>query len=421
MPLTALVWNIEQFGTNFRPYTSPPLMEALRLQMIAAVVNAAKADVLVIQELRQEGVPLLGRLISLLNGAPGVSNWHYDWLPGSLVTAVSNPNSFSQLGFTPIGNKEGYAVVWRQGALAPFAGSTLSAGVDTADPNALSAKASRDRFLGMVFSGRPLLFSDQQVDITFQTNGSAPLGFPQPVCPERTLVTTQGGTPPPSNAEITQQILVRRPCCVQLQVTSSRQVPLVVLRAAEGQQDSRSPIYATLIGFAADQLQGSDRVYAGNFNIVGDTQQKTLGTYSPKIGYAASTFSNQVPAKSVVQYLKSGGGFLTGDDVRVIAADYAFAGVQTGAAPALTIRNVVDLDIAADNGAIHDVLTDASETFSVTILPDLARVAGQQPANVVNAFFNGQPLPYGADKSTAGAIIHRNFISEHLPVAITYG
>jgi hypothetical protein len=177
-------------------------------------------------------------------------------------------------------------------------------------------------------------------------------------------------------------------------------------------------MYATLIGFAAQQLQGTERIYAGNFNVLGDTQQQTLGTYQAKLGYAG-TYTNGKPAKSVVQYAKDGGGFLTGDDVFVSAADYGFACAPSGA-PTLAIRNVLDLDIVASNGSIRDALSDASETVEVTIMPQLAAIAGKPAANVVEYFLNGQPLPPGSDNRTAAAIIHRNFISEHLPVAISF-
>src|ERR1700730_14307328 len=143
MPFTALVWNIEQLGTKFGPFADPLAMEDMRCQLIASVVGAAQADVLVIQELRQEGAPILKQLVTQLNALPGGRTWHYDWLPGSQTVAVNAPTLFSQLGFTQAGSQEGYAAVWRDGALAPYASSTLSAGLDTPDPSASSAKASR--------------------------------------------------------------------------------------------------------------------------------------------------------------------------------------------------------------------------------------------------------------------------------------
>jgi hypothetical protein len=424
MPFTALVWNIEQFGTNFRQFADPLAMEDMRCQLIASVVGAAQADVLVIQELRQDGVPVLKQLVTQLNALPGGRTWHYDWLPGSQTVAVNAPTLFSQLGFTQAGSKEGYAAVWRDGALAPYASSTLSAGIDTPDPSASGAKASRGRYLDMVFSGKPLLFKDQNVDITFDPNGSlAPLGFPQPVCPERTFATTPSQSAAAANAVITQQLDVRRPCCVQLNVTPSRTVALVVLHAPAGQSNSRSPIYATLIGFAAQQLQGinsvADTVYAGNFNVVGQLPQQTLKTYPAKLGYVANTYSKDVPAPSVVGFLKSGGGFLTGDTVFGDAQDYGFAAAPQ-AAPTLSVRNVLDLDITADDGAIRETLTDVGDTMNATIMPGLIRVAGQDVADVFDDWINGQPLPSGADERTAAAIIQRIFISKHLPVAISY-
>jgi hypothetical protein len=420
MPFTAMVWDIDQLGTRFGSFANPVLMEDLRCQLIAAVAAAAQADVLVIQGLKRQGVAFLGLLASQLNGHPANAVWHYDWLPGSQITAVNSPTLFEQLGFTQAGNNEGYATLWRDGALAPYANSTLSSGIDTPDPNAINAKASRGRYLGMVFAGRPLRFNDQSTDITFDPNGTfAPLGFPPAVCPERTIVSEAGGTSDP-NGDIHQQLNVRRPCCVQLNVTASRTVPLVVFQAPAGQDNSRGSFYATLIGFASQQLQAADCVYAGDFNVVGTRPQQTLATYPAKLGYVANTYSNNQPAPSTVQYLNASGGFLTGDAVLGNAQDYALARAPKATAPTLSIRNVLDLDIIAAGGSVRDALTDAAETVEGTIMPDLVRVEGQKVAAVVEYFLNGQKLPYGADARTAAAIIHSVFISPHLPVTISF-
>ena len=106
MPFTALAWNIEEFGDKFSRFGSPIIMEDVRCQLVAAVVKASQADVLVIQELRKAGVPLLKQLALELKLQTD-KTWHYDWLPGSQTTSTYPVTLFSQLGFTQIGNSEG--------------------------------------------------------------------------------------------------------------------------------------------------------------------------------------------------------------------------------------------------------------------------------------------------------------------------
>ena len=422
MPFTALVWNVERLGTKFSRSNAALLMEDVRSQLVASVAAAAQADVLVLQELRQQGVPLLKQLLRELNvRASGRGAWHYDWLPGSQTTAVGTPTLFDQLGFTQTGNNEGYAAVWREGALVPFAGSTLSAGIDTPDPSAPKAVAGRDRYLGMVFSGQPLQFKSGQIaDITFDQGAPGPLGFPPAVVSTRTVVDTPvSGTQDP-NAGLQQQLDVRRPCCVQLKAGANGQLPLVVLHAPQGPSDSRSPEYATLIALASQQLQGTEAILAGNLNVAGAQAPLTLLNYttSQSLGYGANTYSGKVPAGSLVQYRQSSGSFQTGPAVVGPGLDYAFA-KSSGTAPALSIRKVLELDIIATNGGIRAALTDIGDA-RVVINGAVAQLAGQQVADILDAFINGQPLPYGADNWTAAAIIHSVFISDHLPVVISF-
>ena len=424
MPFTALAWNIEEFGDKFGKFDSPMIMEDLRCALVGAIVKAAQADVVVIQELRKSGVPFLGQLVAEFNIRTG-KTWHYDWLPAALTTSVYPGTLFSQLGFAQTANSEGYAVLWRAGALEAFAGSKLSAGIDTPDPTKSGLDDSRDRYLGLAFSGRPLKFDDRYVDVTFDATGAfGQAGFPQSICaPRNSKTELRSGAELDSNESMQQQINVRRPCGVKLKVTSTRSVPLIVFHTPVGQQNSRSQRCATYMGFACEQLQVADCVYAGDFNCRDPITQAILQNYPSILSppYVANTYlpNENKWAQSMVHYLnKKSGEFRTGSAVFGSARDYAFAR-QGGGAPTLSVRNVLDLDILADNGAVRTALYDVSSVIQLFAIPGIAKTAGQKVADVLNDFFNGQPPQYG-DKYTAAAVVYRTLISDHLPVAISF-
>ena len=79
MPFTAVVWNLEQFGSKWGSFPLSELMEQLRGLLVTDLMTEVSANVLVIQELRFSGILYLKQLRKLL----GNQSWHYDWLPGA--------------------------------------------------------------------------------------------------------------------------------------------------------------------------------------------------------------------------------------------------------------------------------------------------------------------------------------------------
>ena len=115
---------------------------------------------------------------------------------------------------------------------------------------------------------------------------------------------------------------------------------------------------------------------------------------------------------------KKTGAFRTGDGVFGSARDYGFARTS-GTGPTLTIRNVLDLDILADQGAVRGALTEVAQTVELFVLPGVIKTAGEKVAEVLDDYLNGQKPRYG-DNRTAAAVVYRVLISDHLPVVISF-
>ncbi len=417
MPLTAVVWNIEQFGIGKAGLGKD--YENLRCGLVAAVINNMNADVVVIQEMRSDGTALLAQLKKLLTG-----EWHFDWLPGAQVTA-GDLDRFELLGFVQSANNEGYGVLWKKGALDALPGSQMSAGIDTLEPRR-SSKRKLEHYVELASNGKPLKFNKPEVaPIIFDSAlASQAIGFPRSICMQ---AVNSGDTPRRLRSgntygddDIPQQLGSRRPCSVQMHVSGTRSVPLVVYHAPVGQKSSRSPIYGTLIGCAVDQLQGADCVYAGDFNVFLDIQQSLLNQYLPTLKYGPITFT-----PSMVHVFNYNGSFRTGTGIYGSARDFACFKAPGGSAPTVSIRKVTEVDIKDKGSVIWSYLTASATTrfLKGTIVPAfLATKAWSAAEAAVFQAWLADPgtLPPGSDAYTAAAIVYTSFLSDHLPIVIKY-
>jgi endonuclease/exonuclease/phosphatase family protein len=427
MALTAVVWNVEQFGDRAGNYFQGQAVEDLRCLLIAALINKLSADVLVIQELRASGVPLLKTLQKLFTGT-----WHYDWVPGAQVLPGRVP-TFNQLGFVQTGNNEGYGVLWRDTKLDAItgAGKDMSAGVDTLDPSS-NPVANRTHYVDLMALGKQLTFNTPTVaPICFTgTATDIEIDFPHSVCPQavnRTPRKHRSKQTFNSDDAIQQKLGSRRPCRVKIQVTGNRLVQMVVYHAPVGAKASRSSLYGTLIGCACVALQGTDCVYAGDYNVVADPQKNILSSYIPSIGYNAFVF-----APSMVHVFKgkpSNRTFRTGMEVFGSPRDLAFTKAPTGTAPTTTVRDVLGSDIIDANGVVRQALNNSTTktTLTGTIIPGLLgkKKGGwnQDEVDVVNDYLAGKTgnnFAHGADDHTAAAILYKGLLSDHLPIVVKY-
>lgn len=410
MAFTVLAWNLEQFGVKFRNVGNldPAVAEVLRCELVAAIAQAAQADVIVIQELRHAGVVVLETLTASVAAACEDVR-HFDWLPGALTAD-------DELGFDPVANSEGYAVIWREGALAALGAPALSAGVDS-----MNYDQYGDHFITLVTHGQTLVFNNDEIPITFAADSNGELGFPPSTCPN---VNSEYGLRSGvrlANDVIASRTHVRRPCAVLLTPINGVEIPFVVYHAPVGQNGSHSDYYGSLIGFASAQLQTDAAIYAGDFNVVSERAQFNLWRRARALGYDLDTYIQQGsegdigPSPSVVHYENhAGDGFRTGQQVFGSGRDYAFVKTNGGDVSTIVINALVSLRGAlGEKPDLRNAVNGAAAGLNTM-------VAGVRAGDVVQAYLNGQALPGGADEHTALAIIYRDLVTDHLPVAIRY-
>jgi hypothetical protein len=422
MAVTALAWNVEVFGARYGNDAAAGVCENLRCALIAAVVADAGAQVLVIQELRRQGVAYLATLQAALN-AGAHNDWHYDWIPGSVPRGGAiPPAAFADLGFTITGNNEGYGVLYRQGYVLAQA-NARSAGEDTG----LAGGGAGGNFIDVVVNGQPLAFQEANPNIHFAAPPAAManLGFPQSTCPRVCIERQTRHALYRSNDVIPLSRGVRRPCQVTIVDANAMvpvPVPVVVYHAPVGQNASPSPLYGALIGFASSALQGAgDKAYVGDLNVANGVQQAILYNYSSAapLSYANQTFNGGYDPTSVHAAAQNGAGvwqWNLGVGVVHTVRDFGFA-LGTTQTAVLPIRNWLANNATAAGAFVAVAANRAAIT--ATVLP---KFANRLPANaqaVLNAFAGAGAYPAGTDQDTATALLFNLLLSDHLPVQVS--
>lgn len=417
MAVTALAWNIEEFGSRYGLEATSAQCEVLRCRLIAAVVADLGAQVLVIQELKRQGIPLLRSLRHLLN-ATGNNDWHFDWIPGSITNAGALPPAgIADLGFTAPGNLEGYGVLYRNGYARQQAGAR-SAGQDTLNTNG-GGGANR---IDLVLNGSPIQFNANDPVITFNGAGqAAALGFPTSTCPDANIVRNlRRNRVFRSNDVIPQQRMSRRPCQVSIVDPNAMQpAPLstVVYHAPVGQNNSKSPIYGALLGFAADSLgaNAGARGYLGDFNVVVNGQLTVLRNRATALNFVGQTYANNAFANTSVHAAAgTNGPWRQGAGVLTSPRDIGLGTV----ANATSVPDV--LGLLTQNGTRAYAVLRAQGVrnyITNTLLPWVDEWFPNNAATVVNEFYAGGPYTVG-DVATGRALMFNLLLSDHLPVQI---
>ncbi|MGJ4953969.1 hypothetical protein [Bradyrhizobium sp. HKCCYLS20291] len=417
MAVTALAWNLEEFGVRYGLEATSRQCEVVRCALIAAVVADLGAQVLVIQELRVHGVPFLARLQNFLN-ATGNNDWHFDWVPGAITNAGAMPPAgIGDLGFTAPGNLEGYGVLYRNGYAQQQAGAR-SAGQDTLN----AAGGGGANRIDLVLNGSPIQFNANNPVITFNALGAAAaLGFPTSTCPDANIVRNlRGGRVFHSNNVIPQQRMSRRPCQVSIvDPNANPQTPVstVVYHAPVGQNNSKSPIYGALLGFAAGALSANAgaRGYLGDFNVVINGDQTILRNRATALNFVGQTYANNAFANtSVHSAVGTNGPWHQGAGVLTSPRDI---GLGT-TANATSVPDVLGLLTQNGTRAYALLRLQAVRNFiSNTLLPWVDEWFPNNAGTVVNEFYSGGPYTIG-DVATGRALMFNLLLSDHLPVQI---
>jgi hypothetical protein len=116
---TAMIWNIQNFGSDSAAYTAAKGNNSSVLaRFIASVVRYYGADLLLIQEVQQTAGTSLTNVRNALNAGLGTPAWCYDWIKGAFASAkptIDGPGDLAwNSGNSPSTRRaEGYAVFWK--------------------------------------------------------------------------------------------------------------------------------------------------------------------------------------------------------------------------------------------------------------------------------------------------------------------
>lgn len=424
-----IIWNIEEFG-NFTPLKKGPpgeLWYLLTLNAIADIVNSQGADVLVIQEFRRSGRRYLPYLSYLL-GADQGANWNFDYIPGSLVNNVADPEA-DDLGYTVTGNNEGYAVLWNEGAIDQLdaADDKLSAG-ENGNPDGAG-------FISLVLQGRPVALAPANVPITVGAGNFVQAKFPQSSSPPIVGLNRQSRSGQVyTDDNVLLLTRVRRPCRVSVGGN-----PVVVYHAPNGDVSS---FYGALACGAAEQLRNPDgggAAVGGDFNITTAVQLAYgFSNFTGADMTAATAAEDHLPStdgyqRTMVHYVKKGS-----QPPELVTAANTYGSPRDQVFYGNSLMN--------GDGGVVDVLTELTTANTamakallgnLTISMTLDEAIGSQDARyqlpaVVTAdqgLVNAIKAPFADNISDdhrafanklAAATFYRLFVSDHLPLWVEF-
>ncbi|MFP5262653.1 MAG: endonuclease/exonuclease/phosphatase family protein [Blastocatellia bacterium] len=164
--ISVMMWNVQNFGfanNRFRGNYGPVC------RFIARAARQQNADIIFIQELKQNGVARLAQLQLALNNAYATAapagNWYYDSIKAAFAAGLAggpntNVTTAAQLDWTGPANREGYAMFWNRNAakFTMLAAPTIAGAANTQSngvrplplPMGVPAHA-----LSLVLQGRP--------------------------------------------------------------------------------------------------------------------------------------------------------------------------------------------------------------------------------------------------------------------------
>ncbi len=201
--LRVLYWNIQNFGdgTGYRARQS-------QIHFIARAIVGSQADVLCIQEVKQNAIAnlYLTSLQQELNTLPApFNNWYFDWIMGALATGLAPPpnypfNTAADLAWDAA-HHEGYAVFWNQN-IAKF---SMQAAPPIQPPGAgavANTQSQQCRIQGRVGFGMPPAYMPLPGVAVPGGGLQVPGGGPSYVVPAGTNIPGHGivGAPTPTAA-----------------------------------------------------------------------------------------------------------------------------------------------------------------------------------------------------------------------------
>lgn len=411
----AMAWNIETMGDYYGDLGT--YQRSAVAMFVASLISNFDVDVLVIQELKQNGIPMLNQIVANLG-----RGWTCTYLPAGIVSGddsaadVALSTSTSAV-FNAIDCNEGYGLIYN---------------------NKLKIHTSWD--------GKNLPISLCKLGTDFNRNTSnevqiTPIGTD---CSKDVLFpSAAGGThniysavPAPKTNGLAING-VRRPCRVDLGNTTTT-VSFIVYHCPKSNNGSALGANCTAL---LQEVRAADVfpnvIVAGDYNftdnkVINNQLYKTLGISSPQMGFTPGTAKNLDKPKyspSMVHFTTSGKYEIVNPrDVLFYRLTPAIKKLNSGV---LDIPSMLIPDpLEQENTFSSDVISNSSDFVNIVFnikkknnYPDKIRRAFQSAgvkntSNLKNLFSDNDKVTE-FDENTA-ALFYLAFVSDHLPVFIEF-
>lgn len=447
-----VMWNIEQLGLKFPMlHEFRDELEGIRETLVARLIYDMGADVIIIQELTKRGIPALGNICTKLNVLNNV--YAFDWIPGGIKSAdFAEDPSFQYLDFCLKANGEGYGVIWRNNVLSRIEGAPSAGAGRLGD----DAGENGNNYISLVNQGYLLNYYDNEsIKINYSSNPVNPLNFPESCTGP---LYSKGFSLRPrknkkvrkkvSNKDLVQKYLnVRRPCFVRI----NGGVNCVTYHTPVGSKSSNTPLYATLIGFAANQLSAAfpettSALYGGDMNLKTDVRQSAAAEAAISYEYEEVPINDDGDATgTMIKYWSNGkrnkfwrnGSKSTNINGNVLrtnyctsARDYMFGIKYNNAVDfSYDVFDIVSWFIRGvrtpgginfPNQTIQYLNDEEVRQALITLAPyPKVSINGVTIIDILTAFNENKTVyPKFTDKFTAISFIYNYFISDHLPVVM---
>ncbi|KAA0595416.1 endonuclease/exonuclease/phosphatase family metal-dependent hydrolase [Azospirillum lipoferum] len=422
--LTILVWNIEMYGAKFTGNTPVDnLCRMIRDQMIAVIMAKSEAQVVMVQEVRENGIVRLPVVTNLLNSLDQ-TDWHFDVVKGAVSTG--DYPTFDDLFFSQNANNEGYAVFWRGNAVTlQTTAQSQSYGMDATDHS-----TTADHVIGLVNEGYRFNWvpDGNQMGIAFKGTDTAPdkglIGFPYSNIPN--IVGDDE-----KDANILSRVNTRRP--VMVTVTCNEiSFPVVAYHAPV---HLNSSIAGTIATMAAGDLCSRTVTGAYNTNAVrvfaGDLNLKTFANGLSAAGMATTAGLTRTmiqndgdsPATMVrpIDYFNAE---YNDDSYLYTARDFAFGSEVVNSVGIYDPVGVLYADrtlaeILTSNEGIMDLLFDERSYIAHLPLPNQELEGGEWPDVLAQYLGVLDGTVSETDQINICSVFYRIFVSDHIPVQIT--
>lgn len=433
---TVLVWNIEMYGAKFTS-NSPvdTLCRMIRDQMIAAIIQASGAQVVVVQELRKNGIDRLPVVAELLNALDQTGAWAFDLVEGAVFDEKAKYPDFSDVFFSQSANNEGYAVFWRTASatLGPITyvdGKNTKSYNQSYGQNSTHYNKNANHVIALVNEGYTFTWvpDGNQLGIQFKGTSKAPgkgfIGFPYSNIPNIVGDEEKDG-------KILSRANTRRPAVIAISNNGST-VPVVAYHAPVHLNSSIAGTLAALVAkdlcsrtvTGAYQVQPT-RVFAGDLNLKTGFNNLSANAAAANAGLTKTMIQNDgdSPATMVrpMDYFNA-----TYNDASYLytCRDYAF-----GSGPVNSVgiydpvsalcANQTLARIFNSNEGIMELLFHEQSYIAQLPLP-YQPLQGGDWADVLSKYLGVlQGTVSADDQQNICSVFYRYFVSDHIPVQIT--